>query len=779
MSVQTDKNPGAERANPSGSDDPAHKQRRHLSVVLKLTLLFGFTFTVLLSTLLTASGYYWLKARQRQMQAHLSGVATSRREIVRAEIELLRQRIELNTDRGEFRGFFYELSNDTSSAQNRDGSQVSLDQIANGKPIVTASLVNEAGIVVLSTDRAQVGRDVSRWPEFKPGLIQPYVGLPHPKKTKDRFDAVLAAPIRARSDSSRVYGILLVVADVSRLAQSIRDTTGLGETGETILGVRDDDQIRFLFPPRNAPTTHAVPIDAAPALKVSTAGAETFFENRDYRGVPVLAAGRPIGYGGWALVVKMDQKEAYASVARAQRLGILAGIIVALVGLVAAYFLALRFTRPVRRLAQAAARVTDGDYGTTVPVESADEFGALSANFNEMTAALRARRSERDKAEAALREADRRKDEFLAVLGHELRNPLSAITNAVRVIDASADDPHADEAAREIIARQTGNLVRLVDDLLDVASVSKGKIELRKKPTEIGQAILRAVEATRALIDSRGHSVDLALANGGAVWIDADPTRLDQIITNLLINAAKYTPDGGRIVVTERLDGRNVVITVRDTGIGISPDMLTQIFELFTQADRSLERRTGGLGIGLSLCRQLVELHGGTIAVHSGGLGQGATFTLTFPTVAAPAVANQPAPKKNLPAGPRRRVLLVDDNVDTIQSMSRLLTLRGHEVATAVDGLAGLQMARDFRPDFILLDIGLPGLDGYSLARRLRAEGFTNTPIVAVSGYARDDDRERSREAGFNHHFAKPVEFETLAALLAEDSVSPEVSARD
>jgi len=739
-------------------------------VVIKLTLVVGFTLALLLSVLLTAGWFYWLKVREHQMQAHLNAVATSRREMVRAQIDLLRQRIELNTDRGEFRGFFYELANGSPSPENRAGSQVSLERIANKKPIVTASLVNETGVIVLSTNPAQVGRDVSRWPEIKPGMLGPHVGKPHP--AKERFDAVLAAPIRARSDSARVYGVLLVVADVSELAKAIRDTTGLGQTGETILGVREGDRLRFLFPPRNAPHISEVPLEASPSLRASTAGEEPFFKDLDYRGVAVLSAGRPIGYGGWALVVKMDKSEAYSPVTRALRLGILAGLVVAAIGLVAAYFMAVRFMRPVRRLTEAAERVTGGDYETMVPVVSDDEFGALSTNFNEMTAALRARRGERDQAEAALREADRRKDEFLAVLGHELRNPLSAMAHSVDVIEASADDPHADEAAREVLTRQTKNLTRLVDDLLDVARISEGKIELRKQPVEIGQALIRAVEAIRPLTDERRHSVNLVLASGGTLWIEADPTRLDQIITNLLNNAAKYTPDGGRITVTERLDGRDAVIIIRDTGIGIAPEMLAKIFELFTQADRSLEHRTGGLGVGLSLCRQLVELHRGSIAAQSSGPGRGATFTLRFPVVEAPVPIAAPAPAKRRLTGTRRRILLVDDNLDTVRSMARLLTLRGHEVATAVDGLAALKVAREFQPDFMLLDIGLPSLDGYSLARRLRAEGFIDTPIIAISGYAQQSDRERSREAGFNHHFAKPVDFEALAELILEDPIS-------
>ncbi|MEI9897363.1 MAG: ATP-binding protein [Chthoniobacter sp.] len=265
----------------------------------------------------------------------------------------------------------------------------------------------------------------------------------------------------------------------------------------------------------------------------------------------------------------------------------------------------------------------------------------------------------------------------------------------------------------------------------------------------MSEAIHRAVEAARPFIDERRHELELSLATDAKIYVNADPTRLEQIITNLLTNAIKYTRKGGEIRIELLQEGGEAVIRVMDTGIGIAPRMLPHIFELFTQGDRSLDRSTSGLGIGLNLCHQLVGLHGGTIRAASDGVGRGSTFTVRLPTITVPEPIMLPQPSTPREShGRQRRILLVDDNQDTVVSLARLLSLRGHEVATAFDGVAALKLAQEFQPDFLLLDIGLPGLDGYEVARRLRAEGFALTPIVAISGYAQEGDRIRSRESG-------------------------------
>jgi signal transduction histidine kinase/ActR/RegA family two-component response regulator len=744
--------------------------RRRIPVAVKLTLFVGLTLALLLAVLVTANGLFWQGVLRKTVDSHLSSVASSRRDMVRAEIALLRQRTELNTDHGELRGFFYGTAHGSLTEDNRTGSQETLQRIIREKPLISASLADATGHIILSTVAGFVGHDVSHEPEFQGGMSDTFVGLP--RRVSGRYRIVVAAPVYSRSNPPRVYGVLMTTSDITDLADAVRDTTGLGESGDAILAVRDGDQLRFLFPPRNSPKVTTVPLDAAPAMKAAVGGAEVLTKNPDYRGVPVIAAGRPIGFAGWALVVKMDTKEAYKPIGRVIRLEILAGVIVTAIGLIAAYFLARSFTRPVRHLVQAAERITEGHYETLVPVKSADEFGALSRSFNEMSAAIHSQRTERDQAAEALREADRRKDEFLAMLGHELRNPLSAIANAVRLWNVAGHDPEAIELARGVIDRQTGHLSRLVDDLLDVARITAGKIELRKRPVDVSEAVRRSVQAAQPFIEGRRHELEITLAPDVTLCVDADPTRLEQIITNLLTNAIKYTRKGGTIRLETRQEGDDAVIIVSDNGIGITPRMLPQIFELFTQGDRSLDRTTGGLGIGLSLCRRLVELHGGTITAASEGVGRGATFTVRLPATTMPPISMLPQPSTaSEPPHRQRRILLVDDNQDTVRSLARLLSLRGHEVATAFDGVAALKLAQEFRPDFLLLDLGLPGLDGYEVARRLRAEGFPRTPIVAISGYAQENDRIRSREAGFNHHFAKPVDFEALADLIVEDPI--------
>lgn len=747
---------------PPASNRPASRG----SLVGKLTLLVALTLALLLTVLLTGSWFYWRAEVRKSADAHLSAVATSRRNLAQAEITQLLQRVELNTDRGEMRGFLYETANKRDVTVNRDASLVSLQRIANGKPILNAAIADTSGRVLLSTEPTLVGLDVGTRAEFIAALTRPNFGKPVSRN--GLFESILAAPIRTRSEPNRIYGVLLVKADVSALAATLSDPAGLGKTGEALLAAREGNQLRFLFPPRNSPATVTVPLSAAPALDLATRGVTTFRRVQDYRGVAALAAARPLDYGGWGLVVKMDEREAYAPIARALRLGVTFGLIVAAVGLGAAYLLARNFLRPVRQLATAAARVAGGDYHAPVPVNSADELGALSASFNEMTAAIRAHSAERDRAEAALREADRRKDEFIAMLGHELRNPLSAIANAARLWKEAGDETESAKMAQDVIERQTANLGRHVEDLLDVVRITEGKIELRRQFIDVGETIARAVEVARVLIEEKRHTLELTLAPRGLRCIEADPTRIEQILVNLLINAAKYTPAGGRIAVAERQVGSDVIITVSDNGHGIAPQMLPEIFELFTQADGSLARASGGLGIGLSLCRQLVELHGGTISAHSDGVGCGAEFTVRLPSVSRPAASpGAPAPTPTAPAAKPRRILIVDDNRDTIRLLSRLLIRRGHEVSTAYDGLSALDVAREFQPDFLLLDIGLPGLDGYSLARRLRASGFPQTPMIAISGYAQESDRALAREAGFDHHFSKPVDFDALAELVA------------
>ena len=365
--------------------------------------------------------------------------------------------------------------------------------------------------------------------------------------------------------------------------------------------------------------------------------------------------------------------------------------------------------------------------------------------------------------------ADRRKDQFLAMLAHELRNPLAPIRNSVELMRRAENLDPSFQASREMVERQVKHLARLVDDLLDVSRITHGNIRLRKEGVDLGLILERAVESNRPLIEARSHDLTVELPPQ-PVRLEADPTRLEQVFSNLLNNAAKYTMPGGHIWLTATLEGDEAVVRMQDTGIGVPPDVLGRVFEPFVQSDGSLARSEGGLGIGLTLVRSLVEMHGGSVEAHSAGLGQGSEFVVRLPARAAIPSERPGAPFEPLAATPARgvRVLVVEDNVDAAESLAALLRLWNHDVQVVHDGLAAIEAAREQRPEVVLLDIGLPGLDGYQVARRLREDlGLDHALLVAMTGYGQPEDRRRSREAGIQHHFVKPVEPDVLRSLLS------------
>ena len=369
---------------------------------------------------------------------------------------------------------------------------------------------------------------------------------------------------------------------------------------------------------------------------------------------------------------------------------------------------------------------------------------------------------------AILREADRRKDEFLAMLAHELRGPLAPLRTGIEVLNALSGQGPTAQSTRDMMARQVENLVRLVNDLLDVSRVTQGKIELQKQRIDLRTVIQHAVETSRPMIEERKHRLELTLPQE-PLPVEVDLTRMSQVILNLLTNAAKFTPAGGLISLTaERGPGEGeVTVRVRDTGSGIAPEMMSRIFELFAQADTSESRSEGGLGIGLTLSRRLVEMHGGSLEGFSEGPGQGSEFVvrlaLSDHTVRAAGRQSPPAPQ-----GAARRVLIVDDNRDAADSLAMLLRLRGHEMREEYDGSQCLAVAAEFRPDVVLLDIGLPGMTGYEVVSSLRASGILpDVMVFAVSGYGGEQQRERSLAAGFDEHLVKPVHMSVLDRLLA------------
>jgi len=432
-----------------------------------------------------------------------------------------------------------------------------------------------------------------------------------------------------------------------------------------------------------------------------------------------------------------------------------------------------------RNLAEANERLAMAN--TALQAEKTRELEALNvslqqanAELERANAALQGEVTVRSRAEDALRQADRHKDEFLAMLAHELRNPLAPIRNAVHLMRMKAlQDPQMC-LARDVIERQLSQLTRLVDDLLDVSRITRGKINLTRQPLKVSELIARAVETVEPIIQGRSQVLTVELPEQPPV-VDGDCMRLTQAIANVLGNAAKYTDAGGSIVLQVCARARDVEIRVRDTGIGIPAEVLPKIFDLFTQLDQRMERPQSGLGIGLALVRRLVEMHGGSVSAHSEGAGRGSEFVICLPLMTPavlPAVGDQLTAEYQAARPQHRRILVADDNLDALESLAALLALNGHEVHRAQDGAAALQAAMRHRPEVIFLDIGMPQMDGYEVARRIRAhEWGKELLLIAVTGWGQESDRQRSFAAGFDFHLVKPVDLEKLNQLLSKVSV--------
>ncbi|MBL8910242.1 MAG: PAS domain-containing protein, partial [Archangium sp.] len=378
--------------------------------------------------------------------------------------------------------------------------------------------------------------------------------------------------------------------------------------------------------------------------------------------------------------------------------------------------------------------------------------------------------TERKQLELELREAGKRKDEFLATLAHELRNPLAPLCNALQTLPRSGFDAQATKRAHETMQRHLDQVVRLLDDLLDVSRISRGKLVLQRQTLSVSEVLAQAVEATQPAIDARRHMLSVHLSER-ALLVDGDRARLVQVFSNLLHNAARYTPEGGAIGVSLREDGGQIVVEVKDDGIGIPPSMLERVFELFAQVDRASERTNGGLGIGLSLVKRFVELHGGTVSASSGGENQGSQFVVRLP-VAKGKTMGMPATVPSKPAAAaaaRRKVLVVDDNVDAAETLAELISLLGHEVRTAFGGLQGVSLAREFEPELVLMDLGMPQLDGFEACRRIRQESWGEKIVmVAQSGWGQENDKRKTQSAGFDLHLVKPIDVSRLERLLVE-----------
>ena len=420
-------------------------------------------------------------------------------------------------------------------------------------------------------------------------------------------------------------------------------------------------------------------------------------------------------------------------------------------------------TTPILEVARVAREVMQRrDYGLRAKKTSDDEIGELVDAFNGMLA-------EAGRRAQALHEADRRKDEFLATLAHELRNPLAPLRNAVQIMRSPKATGEMVQRALEMMDRQLRQMVRLVDDLLDVSRITTGKLAVRKQVIDLRPVLEDAVETVRPFLESRRHRLELRIADE-PLTVLGDATRLGQVFGNLLHNAAKYTEPGGLITLTTAREGANIAVRVNDTGIGLDPRSIASIFDMFVQVDRSLTRAQAGLGVGLTLARRLIALHDGTITAYSEGVGKGSEFVVRLPAVERPVSESAAKPVVEEEGGsPPRRILLADDNVDFANSLAALLAARGHDVRVAHDGAEALRAVEEFTPDFVFLDIGMPKVHGYEVARRLREKPATATcVIVALTGWGQEDDRRRAREAGFDRHLVKPVDPLDIEAILRE-----------
>ncbi len=417
-------------------------------------------------------------------------------------------------------------------------------------------------------------------------------------------------------------------------------------------------------------------------------------------------------------------------------------------------------------------------------VASRRELGHSRQNFErELASRQRAEEALRNSEAAArkLAEADIRKNEFLAMLGHELRNPLAPIRSAIKIMkQRGGDDPEVCWA-RDVIDHQVHQMAQLVDDLLEISRVTSGKVRLQREPVDAATIVAYAVETSRPVVEARHHRLSISVP-ADSPYVDADPIRMAQVLSNLLNNAAKYTEQAGRIRLTVATEGSQVIFRVRDNGIGIPPEMLSSIFEVFAQVDHSLDRSQGGLGLGLTLVKSLVEMHGGSVQALSEGLNMGSEFVVRLPLLAPSRTACEaheaidvieeidPLPKKAQLTRTPRKVLVVDDNVAWAQSLAMVLRLEGHDAMVAHDGAEAIEQVRTFRPAIVLMDIGLPGMSGYDVASSIRSDEELSRGIalmVAVTGYAEDEARKRSRESGFDHHLIKPVDPDLVLALVS------------
>jgi signal transduction histidine kinase/ActR/RegA family two-component response regulator len=448
-------------------------------------------------------------------------------------------------------------------------------------------------------------------------------------------------------------------------------------------------------------------------------------------------------------------------------------ILCALLSLVLSSLLQRLITAPLEAIAHTARKVVEqGDYTPRARPSKDPQIGLVVEAFNRMLDEVQQRTQAQQQTEEALRQADRRKDEFLATLAHELRNPLSPIRHAVKLLELPAADERQKQWGRDVISRQVQRMALLLDDLLDVSRITRGRLTLKISSVELSNVVAAAVETARPLMEAKHQSLTTVLPPQ-PITLNVDSLRISQALSNLLTNAAKYTDVDGRVVLTTAADTTGLMLSVEDSGIGLSPQIIPKLFEMFSQVQSAVDRTEGGLGIGLALVKGLVELHGGTVEAQSAGLGLGSRFIIRLPVTC---LASQPgaakstlSPPPRIQAGPRCRIVLADDNHDAVESLAAVLQMSGYEAYVTHSAAEALEAGARVHPHAFILDIGMPGVSGYELARRIRLETWgKDALLIAVTGWGQQQDKERSRNAGFDHHLTKPVPVDELERLLLE-----------
>jgi signal transduction histidine kinase/CheY-like chemotaxis protein len=592
---------------------------------------------------------------------------------------------------------------------------------------------------------------------------QPYVSDPLVGRATATVDVAVAVPV-VRDGQLRY--VLFAGVDPSRFnalfeARELPKSAVVSIVGrDGALIARTRDHARYVG--------HAVLPSYLAHVRQSTEG---WFRGASVAGVELDRAYKRVVSTGWTVDLGLPPDRLNAPVERIVWIGSIVGgcVVVAALGLAAVF--GRRMARDIRRLGATTATLGQGDAPSpSVPLGVA-ELEEMRLFIGRADDVLRARERERagllataQAARAEAESANRAKDEFLAMLGHELRNPLGALASALALHDAPGRTDDMAQRARAVMGRQVKHLSRLVDDLLDVSRMTTGKVLLARRPIDLAELVSHAVAGWRAAGRFERHAVS---AQAASAWVDADETRMEQVLSNLVGNALKYTPAGGTVTIDVGPDGDAVKLEVADTGAGIPPGLVDRVFDLFVQGERTLDRAEGGLGIGLTLVKLLVRLHGGEVTARSGGPGRGATFTVRLPRVVAPTPSPPPRTDES-GERPGRRILLVEDNADAREMLRVGLTLQGHDVHEAGDGKSAVELAATVRPDVALIDIGLPGFDGYEVARRIRAgEHGKSIVLIAMTGYGQAEDRRRAQEAGFDAHQTKPVLSDQLGALIA------------